>query len=260
MVFRKALGLLLATFLIFLLAACGSGSTGNNPSAQTWPYTALGDSLAAGALAQQGYVQRYATYLNADTGANITTTNLGVPGWHSDDLLNAIQTDQNMRNSLSNAEVVTFDIGGNDLANAHDRYTKGQCNEGTDDQDCLRNAVSNFEKNWDQIVTELLKLRDQGKTIIRTMDIYNPYVASDQQAGIYDIVEPYLDEVNSHIHQSGQANQIPVAAVHQAFNGANGTQDPSTQGLIAVDGFHPNDAGHKVIADQLRQLGYSPLH
>ena len=30
--------------------------------------------------------------------------------------------------------------------------------------------------------------------------------------------------------------------------------------LIAVDGFHPNDAGYKVIADQLRALGYAPLH
>ena len=31
-------------------------------------------------------------------------------------------------------------------------------------------------------------------------------------------------------------------------------------GIIAADGFHPNDAGHKVIADQLRALGYAPLH
>jgi len=30
--------------------------------------------------------------------------------------------------------------------------------------------------------------------------------------------------------------------------------------LIASDGFHPNDAGHKVIADQLRMLQYKPLH
>ena len=40
---------------------------------------------------------------------------------------------------------------------------------------------------------------------------------------------------------------------------ADGTQDPVAQGLIATDGLHPNDAGHKVIADQLRALGYAPL-
>ena len=35
---------------------------------------------------------------------------------------------------------------------------------------------------------------------------------------------------------------IPVANVQQAFNGADGTQDPVAQGLIPVDGLHPNDA------------------
>lgn len=246
-------------FLAFVMAGCGSGSTGNNQNAPTWNYTALGDSLAAGALAQQGYVARYATYVNADTGANVTTVNLGVPGWHSADLLNALQNDPTLRASVSNAEVVTFDIGGNDLASGHDSYTGGTCG-GTDGQDCLRAAVAGFETNWDEILAQLLTLRSTGNTIIRTMDIYNPYVAADMKAGIFTIMEPYLDEVNTHIHSTAQANGIPVAAVHQAFNGADGTQDPNVQGLLAIDGFHPNDAGHKVIADQLRALGYAPLH
>jgi lysophospholipase L1-like esterase len=92
------------------------------------------------------------------------------------------------------------------------------------------------------------------------MDIYNPYVASDMQAGIFNITEPYLDEVNNYIHSTAAAAGIPVANVHQAFNGADGTTDPQTLGIIAADGFHPNDAGHKVIAEQLRALGYAPLH
>jgi len=80
------------------------------------------------------------------------------------------------------------------------------------------------------------------------------------KSGVFTTVEPYLDEVNNHIHADAQANGIPVAAVHQAFNGTDGTQDPGAAGLIAADGFHPNDAGHKVIADQLRTLAYAPLH
>jgi hypothetical protein len=88
---------LLLAFLAFLLSlclsSCGSGTAGNNPGAATWDYTALGDSLASGVLAQEGYVPRYAGYANQDTGSNINTINLGVPGWHSGDLLNAIKTD-----------------------------------------------------------------------------------------------------------------------------------------------------------------------
>jgi len=248
-----------ALLVLLALSACGAGTIGNNSTAPNWNYTALGDSLADGLIAQEGYVQRYATYVNLDTGANVNTTNLGVPGWHSGDLLNALNTNPVYRNSVQNAQVLTWDIGGDDLANAHDLYTQGSCG-GTDGQDCLRNAVSTFEQNWSAIINQLVTLRNTSNTIIRTMDIYNPYVAADMQAGIFDTTEPYLDQANNYIHTTAAAAGIPVANVHQAFNGPDGATDPGTLGLLALDGFHPNDAGHKVIADQLRALGYAPLH
>lgn len=68
-------------------------------------------------------------------------------------------------------------------------------------------------------------------------------------------MEPYLDQVNQHIASSAQANGIPMAQVHLAFNGLNG-EDPVAKELIRVDGVHPNDNGHKVIADALAALGY----
>jgi lysophospholipase L1-like esterase len=256
---EKLFAIFLSVLLLSSLTGCGSGTTGDNPGAASWDYTALGDSLASGVLAQEGYVPRYASYTNQDTGSNINTINLGVPGWHSGDLLNALQTDPILRNHIANSQVVTWDIGGDDVANAHNHYTQGTCG-GTDNLDCVRNAVTSFEQNWSAIITQLLALRGTSNTIIRTMDIYNPYVASDMQKGIFTTLEPYLDEVNNYIHTTAAANGIPVANVHQAFNGGNGTQDPIAQGLIAVDGFHPNDAGHKLIADQLRVLGYAPLH
>jgi lysophospholipase L1-like esterase len=237
-------------FFTLVPVGCGSGTTGNSSTAPTWQYTALGDSLAAGALAQQGYVPRYATYVNTDTGSNVTTLNLGIPGWHNDPIV---------RNQVSGAEIVTWDIGGNDLANAHDSFVQKTCG-GVDNQDCLRTAVTTFQTNWDAIIVELLKLRVPSQTILRTMDIYNPYVAADTTSGMFATIEPYLDQVNSHIQANAQTNGIPVAAVHLAFNGPAGTVDPIAAGLIASDNFHPNDAGHKVIADQLRMLLYKPLH
>jgi lysophospholipase L1-like esterase len=65
--------------------------------------------------------------------------------------------------------------------------------------------------------------------------------------------------VNAHIAAAAAANGIPMAQVHLAFNGPNGTDDPILKGLITIDGVHPNDAGHKAIADALRALGYAPL-
>ena len=91
-------------FLSSLTVGCGSGTTGSG-SGPSWQYAAMGDSLAAGLLAQMGYVPRYATYLNTDTGAIITTLNMGIPGWKSGDLLNALQNDPAFRNQVSGAEV-----------------------------------------------------------------------------------------------------------------------------------------------------------
>ena len=168
---------------ILTCAGCGGGTSSGNPGAPTWNYTALGDSLASGLIAQEGYVTRYANYVNVDTGATVNTTNLGVPGWHSGDLLNALQNDAAYRASIQSAQVVTFDIGGNDVANAHDHYVQGICG-GADNQDCLRNAVSTLEQNWTAIVTQLTTLRSTNDTILRTMDIYSPDVKSDMQASL----------------------------------------------------------------------------
>lgn len=201
---------------------------------------------------------RYDSYLQSDLNREVRLTNLGQNGWHSNDLLNAIRNDATFRNAVSSANVVTWDIGGNDLLHAIDLFRQGLCG-GEDNQDCMRSAVANFIPNWDAIMQEILKLRDPTRTIIRTMDVYNPFVAEEMVTGTFPIVKGYLDQVDAHIASSAAAKGIPMARVYEVFNGPNGDQDPVAKGYMAIDGIHPNDAGHKVIADLLRELGYAPL-
>jgi lysophospholipase L1-like esterase len=47
--------------------------------------------------------------------------------------------------------------------------------------------------------------------------------------------------------------------VYLAFNGTNGDEDPKSKGYLSFDGVHPNNTGHRIIADELRKLGYVPL-
>ena len=68
----------------------------------------------------------------------------------------------------------------------HDHYTQGTCG-GADNLDCVRTAVISFEQNWSAIITELLTLLGTNDTIIRSMDIYDPYVAADMQKGIFTL-------------------------------------------------------------------------
>ncbi len=253
----RVISAFVAVVLIPLLVACGGHVGSGGP--QSWQYTAMGDSLAFGILdTQGGYVQRYRTYIQTDTGNTLTLTNLGQNGWHSGDLLNALKNDANFRNAVSSAQVVTWDIGGDDLLHAINQFENGTCG-GADNQDCMRSTLATFMPNWDAIITEILALRSKSNTVIRTMDIYNPFVARLMIAGQFNTVEPYLDQVNAHIAQMAAANGIPMAQVHLAFNGPNGTDDPGLKGLLSIDDIHPNDAGHKAIADAFRVLGYSPL-
>jgi len=250
---------LLALALSFSLLLISCGGISGSINADRWHYTALGDSLAVGVLdTQGGYVARYHSYLRTDANPDVVLTNLGRNGWHSGDLLNALSTDATFRNSIASADVITFDIGGNDLLHALNLFRNGRCG-GADNQDCMRSAVANFVPNWDAIVREILALREGRRTVIRTMDIYNPFVAQLMVNGTFLTVKTYLDQVNAHIASSTAANGIPMARVYEAFNGPNGDQDPVTKGYISFDGFHASDAGHRVMADLLRNLEYAPL-
>lgn len=259
---RREIKLAWAVVCLFLmlLLSCGGSGGNSNPNSNLWQYTALGDSLAFGILdSQGGYVRRYRDDIATDTGKTVSLTNLGVNGAHSGDLLNSLTNNPNFRNDISASQVVTWDIGGDDLLHAINLFQNGQCG-GVDNLDCVRSAVSSFLVNWDAIVQQILALRSTSNTIIRTMDIYNPFVTRLMIQGTFNTVEPFLDQVNQHIAASAKANGIPMAQVHLAFNGPNGEEDPIAKGLITVDGVHPNDNGHKVIADALRALGYAPLH
>jgi lysophospholipase L1-like esterase len=258
-------------FLSLALSAAGLLTVAH---AQTqWRYTAMGDSIATAytITAGSGYVPRYQAYLQADTGSPVTLYNLGQNGWTSASLLYALRTDTVFQTSVLQSDVVTWDVGLNDLLNARNAYKNRKCG-GTDNQDCMRSMVVNFTANWDGIVGEVLARRNTGDTVIRTMDVYNPWVKADKaknttpdksEAAVrgndFQVLKYYLDQMNAHVAASTTANLIPCAQVHLSFNGAYGDEDPLAKGLIGRDGLHPTDAGHKLIADQLRGLGYGPL-
>lgn len=246
-----------------VLMACVSLATAQRRQAPAapWTYTAMGDSLAAnvGATsAATAYVGLYGGYAQTDTGNTVTINNLGVSGWTSSQLLNAIRTDANFRNSIANSQVITWDIGGNDLAGALQTYVAGFCG-GTDNQNCLRAAVALFKTNWTAITAEILSLRTNNQAVIRTMNIYNPFVNFLRGRGDLALANRYLFEANEHIERTSEQNRIIMANVFYAFNGANGEEDCGDKGYLFTDNFHPNDTGYRIIGDLFRDGRYAPL-
>jgi lysophospholipase L1-like esterase len=259
---RRLLRLILVSVL---LVGASQGTTLAAPA--SWDYVALGDSLATGFGAFKGYVPRYDSYIETDTGVAVTRTNLGRNGWTSSQLLSALSTDPTFRRATREAEIVTWNIGGNDLRAARTSYKRGTCG-GVDNQDCFRASVATLKTNWTAITAEVLELRSTSDTIVRTMDIYNPYVRTDivsdtwqNDGGLNDfqVFKRYVDKVNRHIATTSYTEGVPYAPVYLAFNGTLGDEDPRSKGYLSFDGLHPNNTGHRVIADELRMLGYAPL-
>ncbi len=262
---RAALAFALAaTLAVVPLAAQGDGLD--------WLYVALGDSLGTGYNAERGYARRYAARLEADTDAEVELINLSRNGFRSADLLQRLESDR-YRAPVGHAQVVTWNIGGNDLQFARYDYQRGRCG-GPDNQDCLRAALGELKSNWGQIVAAVLDARALSHTIVRTMDLYNPFVAADRvrnswpddacddlnadgRCSDFEVFKPYFDEVNAFFAESAAAHGIPLARVSRAFNGPDGMQDPAD--LIGPDGIHPSEAGHARIAESLAALDYAPL-
>ena len=216
------------------------GETTMADSRVRWDYVALGDSLAVGVGARRGYVPRYAEQLQSDADANVKVTNLGVSGQTSSQLLRSLRTDPEIRKALRGAEVVTFNIGLNDLGQAGSAYQSDACG-GPQNRACLRKVVDKVERNWDAIVHEISSLRSSEDTIIRTVGLgYTPLTE-----GVFG---PYLVGVTRHIDSAADDARIPYAEVRL------------DDGAMSADGLHPNDKGYRLIADRLRSLGYKPLH
>lgn len=218
-------------------------------------YLALGDSVAYGLISIKGYVFRYQAALEARLGGTVDTQNMSAPGVSSEIMLTNLTSNTIMQERISHGDYITWNVGGKDLLDARDRYQTGRCG-GEDNQSCLRRTSAALKNNWNSIVTEIQGLRQPTATVA-TMDIYNPFVEADRardswpnDAGSdFAVFKPYLDDVNQHIRRHSPA--IKVAPVYFAFNGPDGEVDPATKDLISFDGFHPNNKGHKLIADLL---------
>lgn len=240
-------------------------------------YVALGDSITAGhdllPGSREGFVPRYRAFIETDTDTTVNLVNLGVDGQSSSGLLQALRESARFRYYVREADVLTLNIGTNDLLLAHSMYVRGKpriCG-GFDGQKCLRSATARFKANYGAILREIKTLRGGRPTVIRAATLYNPFVGRDKKRDShgadgakndFEVFDAYYGTFNDHIAATATLHDVPYVDVHRAFNGPDGDQDPIETGHVLTypDGVHPSDPGHAAIADLIRDLGYAPLN
>lgn len=201
-------------------------------------YVALGDSLASGMGGEPSYADAYRRALQRRMGRPVELVNLGRPGWTSGQLLNLLRSDEQVRATVAEADVVSWNIGGNDIIGAVLRTATSTCG-GTDGLGCVRATTEEFRGRWRAIIDELVSLRRSPNVPLLTFDLYTPFIPAGART---DAVLGQLAEMNATITASDGLEGVEVAPVARAFAG------DGTGRLMSADGLHPSPAGHHRIA------------
>jgi lysophospholipase L1-like esterase len=260
---------LLAAPLLLILSACGSGSPPEE-GGLSGPglYIALGDSLSEGVGATNRDSTAFVPLVHEGLGEGFDLMNLGHSGDTSSDLLDHGQLDETVaevvgRNSdddpNNDVKLVTLEIGGNDLLRlAPSLILTGTCTsaeralERPQCVDALWETLDEFGRNLGMAL-DRLREADPDLTIV-VMTLYNPVprrFGLFGSTGVSQMAEMALEGLpdtrfpeglNDIVRGEGAERGAMLVDWHALFeNKANE--------YIAQDFIHPNDAGHRVMAE-----------
>jgi LPXTG-motif cell wall-anchored protein len=235
-----------ALFILVLILGTFFSSIASAEKSENQNLVALGDSITAGyhLPGQTGLTPSPKAFPNLIEG-DFNVTNLGVPGLTSTQLLTEVTTDPNFINSLKSADVVTLDIGGNDLLKAAGVTDLSQLSAPVQPTDeILNNLKAAGIQLGDNLSKIIAAIKLQTKAPIILYNIYNPFGESSNPilSSLHTFGEQFIPSVNLTIIrpialQSG-------ALLADAYNAFNGKQ---AEYIIPGD-VHPTKDGHEALA------------
>jgi len=247
-------------FLAFVLTSPSSGAL-PAAAAETPAYLAIGDSLAFGVGAPDpstgGYVAlAYKAIQTSDRyeERGLALINLSVPGATSSDLLieggqidaaiEEIESRKDDEESADdNVEIISVNIGGNDLLRL--ATPNSPCAVDPTIEPCLELLGEMLIGLQDNLTEALERLRQAAPEAgIYLLNLHNPYSGTgDIREGLADLAVQQLNGVIGAVVADEQLG-VELGDVFQLFRG-RGSQ------WIADDRLHPNEKGHKVMAEVL---------
>ena len=231
---------------------------------KTMIYVALGDSLTKGYGLADAEKNRFsavaAQKLNA-AGIKCTERNYGVNGLTSGELLDMI--DGGEIGMLDYADVITVDIGANDVLHAADDliYTNLAGNVLSADEYAAvcadeERSLAQCRENTEAIIKALREKNDHAKIIMFT--IYNPYMNVDLDLAVEGetltlagFTDDLVKRLNENINDIAKAQGCAVGDWYTAFeiNPNNLVNAAYGEGTTTNFDIHPNKDGHAVMGE-----------
>jgi hypothetical protein len=215
-----------------------------------WLYIAMGDSFTGLA----SWPEQYAAHLEQELGVDILFKDRSKGAQKIIQMLEGIRTDEGLRRYIRQAELITVNYGSDSFRRPVQSNRDGTCG-GTDGQDCLREAFSQAEQDWEAFLDELIALRPPEEAAIVTFMIGVMLVQTtcDWGSDCWDVGTSYFIDWCDFIEQSATERGIYVVDVNRYFNGEDYRQ-PTNKDLLLYDGFHLNSDGSAIIVDLLKGL------
>ena len=249
---RKLTKISFALIMAFVLAFSPVTALAQSTKDQKLDYLALGDSLAAGQTPDKqlgkGYTDYLANQLNKIDRLASFDKRFAVPGYTTTDLLNDLQTNVvkpgidgnnvDIHSSIQNAELITIDIGANDLLKQIiiDQTTGALIA----DQQKLIAALTGVGENLVAILTQIKTLNPNANVYL--MGFYNPfpYASVETKAQLNSL----LNQLNLTIENAGKPFSVTFVPTANSFALNGPALLPNPQDI------HPNKAGYLTLANQ----------
>lgn len=197
---------------------------------------ALGDSLTQGVGDSKkagGYVGILETELTTN-GYHVRVDNHGKAGDRTDQLLKKINTEEEVKTSIQEADIILITIGANDIMKVlRDNITDL-------DFEHFEREEPKYEERLHEIFTILRS--ENKRTEIYLLGFYNPFGQYfDNIPELVQIVNVW-NEASKEIAESYEGiYYIPMKDIF----------DESVEHLFYEDNFHPNDRGYELMAKRV---------
>lgn len=200
-------------------------------------HLALGDSIirGIGADENESFVDRFSAMLDQQTNKPVVLQNEGVAGMTSSELNALLQTGK-LDESIQKADIITINIGGNDII--HSVRNKNYL-QAIQSFDALQ---ATFVDNLAQITTKVNELNP--KAIVVLLELYNPLEPGSE---LYSLADQLLPKWNVKLYEA--ASRFSSSIVIETTKVINGKHLQ----YLSEDGVHPNALGYDAISKQMLQ-------
>ncbi|MGQ9413191.1 SGNH/GDSL hydrolase family protein [Streptococcus pluranimalium] len=218
---------------------------------------AIGDSLTQGVgdtTNQGGFVPLLARRLDETYRYDTVTSNYGISGNTSRQILNRMKKQKVIQKNLKTANLMTLTVGGNDVMKV--------IRENLDhlDTDSFTPGAKAYRKN----VKEIIKLARKGnpELPIYIVGIYNPfYLNFPEMTQMQDIVDNWNEQTKQLVADYDGVYFVGINdQLYKGVEGQEGVVSVSGErttvvndALFTEDHFHPNNIGYGIMADAIME-------